>query len=296
MSALKLRLKDEEKVREDARDAADNQYSDWAAFQIFQRCLEDGGDLSELEAAKQLYRLILSRAKDELRTIKYPPGQTEYLAQLVIQIAQQIPYNHPSQNRLLKIVQYLMSSDRFLSFYGMHELPDKEFGSYHQWETLYSAIADGYIANADWKNPEQERWYINFHAFIVRFVAAMDNGKVHQLRWPIELLSDQLEKTLEKPESHLNTMVTSASLSVLYTGQWLFHKVTLYPPRLLAEQEPGFVPGELYNGAMFGMERWQYWKQALKAKADIPHLGDEARGLALKAVDFMDALERNCTW
>ncbi|KAL4779625.1 hypothetical protein BJX76DRAFT_361605 [Aspergillus varians] len=215
-------------LREDGNDRAwaeanttNGEYSDWAVFLILRRCQEttdrDEG-LSMEDAGKFLCQMI-------------PNGDSGYgnaLGEIILDIAEQTPYNHPSQAKLVRLIQWLMDTDRFFD----------------------------------------------------------DGRSAYTLGWPLERLRFYLgqeigepQEGLDKPEK-ISTAITSASLWFLCAGQWLFSELVLYPS----------YPDVKHP---LGIEQWLYWKQTLNAKAQGGQIDDEARELALKAVDFMNALERS---
>lgn len=88
-------------------------YSDWKAFGILTRYLEPGSDLSEEQATELLYE-ILPKADD-----KKLAGQPDMLGCVLLDIAKQIPYYHPSQIRLLKLFKHLGKTDR-MTLHSIH--------------------------------------------------------------------------------------------------------------------------------------------------------------------------------
>ncbi|KAL4790285.1 hypothetical protein BDV19DRAFT_394230 [Aspergillus venezuelensis] len=215
--------------------------------------------------------------------------KTEDLAYIVIQVAQYIPYSHRSQDKLLKIVQNLMTSDRFV---GTVDLRVPYYGP-------SGATKGGQIYHCYWDAPGQDsgfkaHHYVSFHAFLARFVAWQAATGDSWLLWPLRTLGSRLEPPLRRPDEPLDTVTAGAALLLLYSGQWLFERVVMFPPASLDDgYVRGISSGELYSGPVLGLERWRYWRQTLKARTEDNQLGSEARRLALKAVDFMECLERN---
>lgn len=81
-------------------------YSDWKAFGILTRYLEPGSDLSDEQATELLYEILPSPDDKKLS------GQPDMLGCVLLDIAKQIPYHHPSQIRLLNIFKHLGKTDR----------------------------------------------------------------------------------------------------------------------------------------------------------------------------------------
>ncbi|KAL4947286.1 hypothetical protein BDW69DRAFT_190330 [Aspergillus filifer] len=157
---LKL-IKRRRENKEDTDGLADGEYSEWKLFQILKRALDSDGDLPWEEAAQQLYELMPA---SDLKESHYN-RRTDGLAYIVIQVVQCIPYNYPSQDRLLRIVQDLMTSDRFIY--------RKELT---RWNKLNEIITESWIGNRYWDASGQEagfkaHHYVDFHAFLARFMA-----------------------------------------------------------------------------------------------------------------------------
>lgn len=81
---------------------------------------------------------------------------------------------------------------------------------------------------------------------------------------------------------------------ILCAGQNLFVQVVQVPIASSIREEKGSMkPGPLFIGPSFGLERWRFWKNALAAAIEREGAGDECKRLAHRAVDLMDAIERN---
>ncbi|KAL4964363.1 DUF3632 domain-containing protein [Aspergillus stella-maris] len=281
---LKL-IRSEEDSSKGVKNVAKGECSNWAAFQILKRCLDSEGDLTWIDAAQQLYEMMPA---SDLKESQYS-AKTQNLAHLIIEVSRITPYSHPSQDKLLKIVQHLMTSDRFVGTADLRVPYDGPLG----------ATKVGQVYHYYWDAPREEHGfkahhYINFHAFLARFVAWEASAGEGWLSWPLTTLESQLELPLEDRADALDTMTTSAPLFLLYADQWLFGRVVLFSPASLEDSDTAGLSGdEIYSGPSYGLERWRYWRQTLKARAEDNQLGDEARRLALKAVDFMECLERN---
>ncbi|KAL4929692.1 uncharacterized protein BDV17DRAFT_290403 [Aspergillus undulatus] len=212
------------------------------------------------------------------------PYETAWLAEVVMEVASKIPYDHQSQDELLKIVLDKVDASRL-------EITESWVG----FDKNASNVLDHYWDSPGKETGFKDRHYINVRAFLARLISSTADGSNSSLIWPIVTLRDQLE-TLRKPEV-LSTMIAGVSVSLLLAGPWLYRRVALYPrPSLDADDQRSFRASELYRGALVSKECWGHWRDTLKAKVKGDELNDEARALALDAVFLMGALERHCKW
>jgi hypothetical protein len=79
----------------------------------------------------------------------------------------------------------------------------------------------------------------------------------------------------------------------LYCGQFLFQEVVQNPDTILPFEEGSYRPGPLFKGPSLGIERWRFWKEELTAVPERKEADEQCKTLAAKAVDMMNALERN---
>ena len=93
-----------------------------------------------------------------------------------------------------------------------------------------------------------------------------------------------------------DSRVLAAAQWIVHAGQVLFRLAQL-PPDIPAESKEIWEPGPLYRGeARYSLHRWQFWKTGFKNAAEKGDVGNEAKMLALKAANLMDALEWNTTF
>jgi hypothetical protein len=90
-------------------------YSDWKAFGILTRYLEPGSDLSDEQAAELLYDILPSADNEKLSS------QPDMLGCVLLDVAKQIPYHHPSQIRLLNLFKHLGKTDK-MTFHATHSV------------------------------------------------------------------------------------------------------------------------------------------------------------------------------
>ena len=108
-------------------------------------------------------------------------------------------------------------------------------------------------------------------------------------------LRDALERDGGRVQDQ-NCLISASAVWVLYCGQSLFVRIVQVPKTLIGDGERNSrKPGPLFNGPIYGLERWKFWGKALAVAVESEELNEESRILASKAVDLMNAIERNMT-
>lgn len=100
MSSLNLRILDDT----DSVNEVVGRYSDGKAFGVLKRYLEPGGDMSMEEALKLIDDMLPD--PDE-RDLHFQLGN---FSCLILEQAEQIPYDHPAQMRFARFLQRLQRS------------------------------------------------------------------------------------------------------------------------------------------------------------------------------------------
>lgn len=104
-----------------------------------------------------------------------------------------------------------------------------------------------------------------------------------------------MRDTLERPASSYawSTLVMGSAVWIRYGGSFLFQTMVLdLEPE--AEYYQVFETYELYDGPVFGLERWDFWQRRFAeiSTSEAYPVNDEARRLAADAADYMAALAR----
>lgn len=95
----------------------------------------------------------------------------------------------------------------------------------------------------------------------------------------------------------LSVFVRVASVWILAgAGYYAYVNIVLNPPPVDALLQQAYQPHELYDGPIFGIQRWNFWQRAMAERAQDGRLSEEARMLARKAADYMEALARDIQW
>ena len=101
MAALKLSFNDDGL----SHGSRPEHYSDSKAFEILQRYLQPNSDLLVEKAASNIAEMLPAETEFKTRF-----GEVGMFGGLVYEIAQQIPHNHPSQVKLVRLLQRLARS------------------------------------------------------------------------------------------------------------------------------------------------------------------------------------------
>lgn len=93
------------------------------------------------------------------------------------------------------------------------------------------------------------------------------------------------------------SMIRSAALWVLYSGQFGFDGVVKWPEKFSKRESRDddrrcHQQGPIYDGPIYGMQRWEFWQRRLEEVRN-ENLDEETRRLACMAEDMMAALARN---
>lgn len=94
------------------------------------------------------------------------------------------------------------------------------------------------------------------------------------------------------------SIIRSAALWVLYSGQFGFDGVVKWPEKFSKRESReddrrSHQQGPIYDGPIYGMQRWEFWRSRLLEETANTDMDDETKQLAHKAADMMAALARN---
>lgn len=89
-------------------------YSQFNAFRVLKTYLEPSdNELSATEAADQLFGMLPTNSE-----VKEPGFSRTSLGDVILDVAQQIPYSHPSQVHLVRLLLWLRDSRNISLQYG----------------------------------------------------------------------------------------------------------------------------------------------------------------------------------
>lgn len=215
------------------------------------------------------------------------------LGETCIEIAEQIPYHHPSQLKLAALLDYIGMSPKLGKIGG--SATEMITWQYFRYQRLGESIRD----NLDGPDPDRPMHYVNFHAF----VANLDERRIFRTdpSWAIWAQREAHEERLKGPASTRDEYVLAAAQWILWYGQSFFKEI-IYSREADLDTLRGWTPGPLYNGTKFlSLHRWRFWRDRYNAvasggKEDENGFGQECKTVAAKAAEMMDSLEKNMTF
>ncbi|KAI1481379.1 hypothetical protein F4774DRAFT_48888 [Daldinia eschscholtzii] len=206
------------------------------------------------------------------------------LWQDLISIAEQIPYGHFAQDKLVKVLRELTL------------LPDTGItvGESRLWIDLpYLGAAFREYLNGPARSKVKEEQlridqaWIRFHAFSARLMGA---GVIHWQNQPIWMLRDALEEEKNSPKSSdLDRDLVTAAMYIEFSGPVLVEALAANPaPELSSENRRLLKGGSLFHGEPgLRLDRWSFWTRRFKEEAEKTST-EEARGVALRVARLME--------
>ncbi|KAI9860061.1 MAG: hypothetical protein M1813_006409 [Trichoglossum hirsutum] len=238
-------------------------------FIILRDFLQPDAALSLESTAKSILDLLPEEA----------PLSTEVwsFGELCFELAEQIPYYHPSQIKFARLLEYLGRSTK------------GKAGFYIRYQRLGESMRD--CLNGP--EPENPGAWVNYNAFI----ANLYEYRVWRTEptYAIWILRDGLETKYEKGNIR-DFHVLAAAQWILWNGQSLFKQV-LFLGDILSGDTRSWSPGPLYDGEpLLSLHRWHFWRDRFRAIAGEDEVSDECKNVAGKVTDMMDAFEKNLTF
>ncbi|KAM7215638.1 hypothetical protein V8F06_008929 [Rhypophila decipiens] len=207
-------------------------------------------------------------------------GTCSSFGSCMMHTAEQIPYNTHSLGQA-RLVQLLREVYHFLSPASLSEF---RISTYEYFDPGTDPSYDGRPYPDD-----PFRLTLNLGAFFARL---SQSGLINMFSYGIRTI-----RQLEHEHTDLrfaDTVASLAALWIIFAGQSLYTWVVEAP----LVPEPGkenalHSTGPLYNGPVYGRERWAFWRDALKAAAERENASDESKKLARNAAEVMDVIERS---
>ncbi|KAF8189033.1 hypothetical protein BJ912DRAFT_385377 [Pholiota molesta] len=258
---------------------------------------------SILDAYLQPSSAISATTAAEAIATLFPPGSVDYdpllhLWDLFIAVVEQIPWQHPSQDRLVALIKTL------------RDLPDPTTITIVDWgngptklwtdlPVLGHVLTDniethGIIINDDSDHQKQSRIRdINFQAFAARLTTegVIDISKlaVFRLRDVLEQDPDHYIEGYNEVGPHLDTGILPANVWITLASNLIFGFCKANGEGASRNHMPG---GKHWKGSVgFSVERWEFWKQRLDEIAINDEASEETRGIAKKMKETMIAAE-----
>ncbi|KAK2768831.1 hypothetical protein FQN54_000691 [Arachnomyces sp. PD_36] len=255
-------------------------YSNSRVFLILRDFLQPRSSKSLDETVKSILNLLPENAPES--------DEVWCVGQVILELADQIPYYHPSQVKLARVMEQLCRSKKTTeaNHKGMYFC----FRSFHE-----SLIMDGYNG----PNPDDLAAWPNRNAFIAHFEEChiwrtSPHWAIRAMRFAFEFDSKKEDEWFEDLQSQ---HVLAAAQYILWNGQNLLKQVMYFSNEEALSGAQEFKTGPLYDGrkrhGFYSLDRWRFWKWGFQASAEDSTLNDEARGVAKKAADLMVSLEQN---
>ncbi|RDW64540.1 DUF3632 domain-containing protein [Aspergillus mulundensis] len=275
---LHLQQPDESPSEEDYDNLMSN------TWQVFKEYLENDDKLTLHKAALRLYNVIPDDERGSW-------AETHVMG-VLHEVAEQIPYWHPGQKKLVRLVERLVDSgclsERFRVEGTMPQTESLgEFREEARRRTDNSLVMDP-------RNWAKVKGLVNTCAFLGRLSAA---GVLNCSDFMIWCMKDALERP-DMPPERWNLYLSTSAVWILTGGHLFFHEVVLDRVPCNDRDQPAFKADGLYKGAIFGLDRWRFWQSRLAQLANDRTLNvtQEGSGLARKAAAYMAALADNVEW
>ncbi|KAI1351385.1 hypothetical protein F5Y01DRAFT_325360 [Xylaria sp. FL0043] len=206
----------------------------------------------------------------------------EDLGNLCLELAEEIPYNHPSHAKLARLLEYIESASGF----GRVGLIA---GHRQIWDHFQLLRGD-----LPWKMPfepedENVMAYVNCHAF----VANMSDFHLlpTHLACAFWAMRDAFAVHEEEPLQMIKIM--AAAQWIKWNGQSLFKQVMWNDADPRPRQQ--WLPGPLsqnQNGEETNLGRWTFWRLGFQRAAEMETYTAEARAEAKRAAEFMEQIDK----
>ncbi|KAI0815790.1 hypothetical protein GGR55DRAFT_630272 [Xylaria sp. FL0064] len=206
----------------------------------------------------------------------------EDLGNQCLELAEQIPYNHPSHAKLARLLEYIESASGF----GRVGL----IAGYRQiWDHFQLLRGD-----LPWKMPfEPEdidaKAYVNCHAF----VAIMTAFQLLPTNLACAFWAMRDAFTIHEEEPLQMIKIMAAAQWIKWNGQSLFKQVMCNDGDPRTRQQ--WLPGPFYQdrrGEETNIGRWKFWRSGFQEAAEKETYTTEARAEAKHAAELMEQIEK----
>ncbi|RYP24295.1 hypothetical protein DL767_008627 [Monosporascus sp. MG133] len=202
----------------------------------------------------------------------------------IINIAVQIPHDHPAMDKLVKVMRELtLLPDTGLRVWDSRLWTDLP--------VLGAAFRERLNGPGTSKKEEEQaiidREWVRFHAFSAKLISAGVIDYTNQVVWMLRAALE--EDTSAKAPHALNRDLVTAAVYIEYAGPILAESIIRTPdPTLSKEDERSLRAGPLYDGkAGLRSDRWLFWLKRFREEAEKATT-DEAKSLALRSSRLME--------
>ncbi|KAJ5105411.1 hypothetical protein NUU61_002758 [Penicillium alfredii] len=239
------------------------EYSDTRLFAILDDFLQSNNNNTETSHDSAV-RSILRLVPDGVPLLQ----EVSNVGQVILEIAEQIPYYHPAHVKLARVLEEPSISPKFMSGPGLNGL---------------------YQRSQRFDREREIRFEGNFSAFLAH-VSSAHIGR-HDPSDALMTMQNALETPLDgETLADRKLEIITAAQYILWDGQGLFkHALCPYPNDGRGDWKPGLLCiGE--HGLT--LERWRFWKKKFeRITAGDSGVDEECREVSRKAVVLMDAIE-----
>ncbi|KAH8901757.1 hypothetical protein GQ53DRAFT_835395 [Thozetella sp. PMI_491] len=272
MSDINLQLPEDDCII----DAGPGRFADTRALDALQRYFR--GKVSLEMAAKELVSMLPSTAD------KSRGREINQFSLFLCLISRQIPHKHTAQIRLSELVHQVSLSPKLMNGQGQEDI----FEFCESMDNFQMHLREWFSPRTGPDPEDADACFhdLNFAAFLARLSQC---GFVKTPSYAIWTMRDCLEESINDQES-LGPSIGMAAVWVIYAGQNLYTHVVEIP-----DTERGNVsyqPGKLYHGHALGLERWKFWREALRSVSQKLS-SDEYQRMAYNAAELMEAIEES---
>ncbi|KAL4066181.1 hypothetical protein J3A83DRAFT_4098949 [Scleroderma citrinum] len=266
-------------------------------FDILNEYLSPSSSTSPMDAAWQFNNGLPFNSPDveseEMESIDCLLGE---IWDLVFRLAQQIPHNHPSQERFVQFILALrdLPVDIKVSIgkdpdHLWHDLPMLDFGM----EMWLHRIPTDHIFTDD---NTRQRWQ-NYNSFVARLVRDGVYVGLHSAALCcISVLCSALEDEPDPRSKAYKAYGPELDVFLPIAAEWILLAGKKVYSLSKANYSAGFYGnrGKNFKGPVgFSVERWNFWKGRFEAVSNHHKVKDETRLLATQALEAMHTAEES---
>ncbi|XXG96908.1 hypothetical protein Hte_003199 [Hypoxylon texense] len=250
-------------------------------FDILNAYLQPGSSVSAAQTAAAISRLAPEPSEGQ-PMIEVDDGFFFGLWENLIWVAEQIPHDHPAQDKLVRAVRELTLLPK----------PGTTVWESSLWADLpvLSLVFREYLNGPDQSASDEGQAQINqawvrFHAFSARLMGA---GVVHFMNQPVWMLREALEERHPAESTTLARVLTTAAMYIEYAGPVLVESLAADPePELSDESRRVLRGGSLFRGEPgLRPERWAFWIKRFNEEAQNTS-SEEAKEASIRAARLM---------
>ncbi|OTB04273.1 hypothetical protein M426DRAFT_165790 [Hypoxylon sp. CI-4A] len=250
-------------------------------FAIFNEYLPLGSTVSPAQVASKFAALVPTPTGDA-KTLDDGPFFS--LWGNVIKIAEQIPYDHPASDKLVKVIRELTLLDNT---------------GITVWETrlwtdlpVLGAAFREYLNGPERSDEEEAQAridlaWIRFHAFSAKLIGAGVVDFKNQVIWMLRSALEEDKNTAKS--SALDRDLTTAAVYIEFAGPILVEALAASPNPVLSDELRRVLRGgSLYKGEPgLRLDRWRFWIGRFREEAGRTKTKG-ARDIALRAARLME--------